>query len=532
MIPIKGRSIFIPCLAFIIGAIIILGGIFLTSEREALSAYVRTLWVDSSFIRVFLQFALIVLVLYLLLMVLYRLHLLSRKAFTRFLCITMICECLFCSEIFLGYAGNDVTFNREVLDLSGKIEDSSLYRVKLKQKYFDVNLVGSLGYGSVNHYTSFTDADFIYAMKKLGYSSYWLEMSSVGGTLFSDALLGHRYTIDSLGALSGTEEILYSNDRFAILENQFSVPLGILFPETGALSANDISLSEEERLPLQDQVFQKLFGTETSLITAYLPNDTANLTASHDTVYSYRRTDETLTGVLYYQIHVQGTKTLYFDCFDTVSVRLREIINGGCNVYVNGNLVASEYPTQKNNGILELGTFTDQNVLVEVELLKDINARSFGVYGLDHTVLSEALSGLQCVELEQKGNTLSGSAEVEQAGEYLFLSLPYSEGYSACVNGKPVEIIEVLDHFIAIRLETGHNEITLSFFPPGLSVGIAISAISIVILAFACVFFRERSFMEWSRRLHYPVSVVFTSVFFAALFIIYLFPLLVRLILR
>ena len=49
-------------------------------------------------------------------------------------------------------------------------------------------------------------------------------------------------------------------------------------------------------MPLQNQVFQKLFGTETSLITAYLPNDTANLTASHDTVYSYRRTDETLTG--------------------------------------------------------------------------------------------------------------------------------------------------------------------------------------------------------------------------------------------
>ena len=99
------------------------------------------------------------------------------------------------------------------------------------------------------------------------------------------------------------------------------------------------------------------------------------------------------------------------------------------------------------------------------------------------------------------------------------------------MNGKPVEIIEVLDHFIAIRLETGHNEITLSFFPPGLSVGIAISAISIVILAFACVF--SVNVRSWSGAEGFIIRFpLYLRLFFAALFIIYLFPLLVRLILR
>ena len=81
------------------------------------------------------------------------------------------------------------------MDLEGKIEDTGFYRVKTEKKLFDVNLLGAMGYNSLNHYSSLTSQDYLKLMKKLGYSSYWMEVSSNGGTLFSDMLLSHQYTV-------------------------------------------------------------------------------------------------------------------------------------------------------------------------------------------------------------------------------------------------------------------------------------------------------------------------------------------------
>ena len=523
------RSVFLPCLGLILFALAGLGTVLLVGEREALTVYMRRLWLNQSFLKAFLQFGFVALILYLLLMLLYRFRMLTRRMFTVFLCAVTVCESMFCGSIFLGYAGNDITFNREVFDLSGKIEEDSLYRVKLQKKYFDINLIGALGYGSLGHYTSFTDADTISTMKKLGYSSYWMEVSPVGGTEFSDAILGQRYTIDRIGTLSDGDDPVYTNDRFVIRKNPDAFSVGMVVDGFEALQAeNGFPLAETERIPEQNGIFQRLFQTNETLFETYEPETMANLTMSYDTVYSYRRTDELLTGILYYQIDVKGTQTLYFDCFNEISVRLREVINGGCNVYVNGEPIETEYPTQKNNGILELGTFTDESVLVEIELLKDINARSFGVYGLKHETMETYFRTVSCPALTQKGNTLSGTATAERAGQYLFLPIPYGTGYSAHVNGEPVEICCVFDGYLAIPLAQGENTISVSYIPPGLIAGAAISVMGILILIWLK---RQKPMVSaCEQKLKQIVSYVVTSAFAIALFLIYFFPLLVRII--
>ena len=57
---------------------------------------------------------------------------------------------------------------------------------------------------------------------------------------------------------------------------------------------------------------------------------------------------------LLYTIPVEGTQTLYFDCFHELSNKLVEPINSSFNIYVNGSLVQSKYPSQSSNGLLEL----------------------------------------------------------------------------------------------------------------------------------------------------------------------------------
>ena len=78
----------------------------------------------------------------------------------------------------------------------------SLYRVKQDSKFCHVNLLGGMGYPTLNHYTSLTDARYLAVMKKLGYSSYWMETSGCCGTLVSDILMSNKYVID--GSLNWT----------------------------------------------------------------------------------------------------------------------------------------------------------------------------------------------------------------------------------------------------------------------------------------------------------------------------------------
>lgn len=65
----------------------------------------------------------------------------------------------------------------------------------------------------------------------------------------------------------------------------------------------------------------------------------------------------------------------------------------------------------------------------------------------------------------------------------VFFSVPYSDGWTAEVNGKPVDVEKVSYGFMAVRGETGANRIVFRYRTPGLRTGAFISLGSVLILA-------------------------------------------------
>ncbi|MCM1507568.1 MAG: YfhO family protein [Ruminococcus flavefaciens] len=65
----------------------------------------------------------------------------------------------------------------------------------------------------------------------------------------------------------------------------------------------------------------------------------------------------------------------------------------------------------------------------------------------------------------------------------VFFSVPYSSGWSAEVNGKPVDVEKVSYGFMAVKGETGKNKIVFRYRTPALTAGMIISISGIVILA-------------------------------------------------
>lgn len=64
----------------------------------------------------------------------------------------------------------------------------------------------------------------------------------------------------------------------------------------------------------------------------------------------------------------------------------------------------------------------------------------------------------------------------------LFFSVPYDEGWSATVNGQPVEVIKANIGFMAVEIPSGESEIRFDYRTPGLSLGIKISVAALVVL--------------------------------------------------
>lgn len=66
--------------------------------------------------------------------------------------------------------------------------------------------------------------------------------------------------------------------------------------------------------------------------------------------------------------------------------------------------------------------------------------------------------------------------------ELVFFSVPYSEGWTAEVNGKPADVEKVSYGFMAVKADKGENVITFSYRTPGLFEGMIISIGSAVLL--------------------------------------------------
>ena len=65
----------------------------------------------------------------------------------------------------------------------------------------------------------------------------------------------------------------------------------------------------------------------------------------------------------------------------------------------------------------------------------------------------------------------------------VFFSVPYDKGWTATVNGNPVDVERVSNGFMAVRAEAGENTIEFAYETPGLRAGAIITFGGILLLA-------------------------------------------------
>ena len=169
----------------------------------------------------------------------------------------------------------------------------------------------------------------------------------------------------------------------------------------------------------------------------------------------------------------------------------------GSDVYVYVNSKKGGNATVINNGktlkfelrsyqIICLGVYEGSPIELTVKY-SDNPGSSIFVYGyqLDQAGYAQMVQTFADEQLEVSSydsTSLSGHIEVKEDG-LMFMSIPYAEGWTATVDGKPAEIVSVQDALMGIKLVKGSHDVTIKYTPAGFKEGKLISAVSVFFIA-------------------------------------------------
>ncbi|MHB8963600.1 MAG: YfhO family protein [Saccharofermentanales bacterium] len=472
--------------------------VYLLENRTTdMASYSRTLWGDETSIKyiagIFFGFG----ICYTLLIMFRHFKRLSDNLFKILFATLLAVEIFLNGGIYIAAPARQADYYDNIFDLENRIDDESIYRVKTKLKYFDVNLMGAIGYNNLSTYTSLTSQQFLFTMKKLGFSSYWMEVNSSHGTAFSDALMSNKYEVSqSYDKGLFDETNIYSNTEYAIRQKKYYLESAFILGQNSLESLSQIPM--DNRFDIQNKLFKALTGNDTDLFHPYMPTYSENVEYRDSDKTIVQKPDYNSPAFLEYDIHVSGKQILYFDLFDNLSAQLVEHVNDSCRIYVDSTMIQDSYPSKYSNGILELGSFEDTDVSIKIEILKNIDAISFGVSGMDYSLFSNEIEKLQqyskISSITQKGNRFYIEAVPPASAnenQYVVLTIPSYRNTNIMVNGVSATPLPFLDSFIAIPIGNGVQQIKISFVPDGFIPGMIISVFVVMLTLFLYIYIRK-----------------------------------------
>ena len=308
---------------------------------------------------------------------------------------------------------------------------------------FNSNYAAMTGTCSISNYRGNIPSRIQDQYAALGYGTEGVRVLDSGGTLFSDALLHVTSVFTTEQELSRE---FYQEDPSVSAVHwyhcRYELPVGIEIRQD--------ALPSREVFAYQNHVFHAITGRGDDLIEIYQGGlDRERI-----------------------EIPVRGRKELYF-YGDFVyhgdrSAEIGEIrVNG--NIFQIPNLTEmrnTAYPAEFNSRLLDLGTFEDEIVVLELEKNKEVDASKLHVGLLDLGKMSEAFRRIReknhVSEAEIGPLSLSLHQESERGG-ILFLPVNFYPAWKCEVNGQLVALESVFGGFVGIPVSQGSNEIRMEY---------------------------------------------------------------------
>lgn len=343
--------------------------------------------------------------------------------------------------------------NKSVL-LSAIEDDTDFYRVGSNMDRSKNDALG-FGYNGVTHYSS----SYLYSVnnwiKSFGLAQSYFWSGYYGSTVLTDTFLGVKYVISNTEPAS-CYEMVRESDVSGIYLNPFysSVAFGV---------SEDIYSMAYASSPFENQnnLFSGITGIEGAAFKTLATEETSS---EHSTEITF-----TSSGGLIYGYFTPSS--------------------GNPALYVNGEFVTYLF-TSETDCIQYLGSYPVGEIAT-LTIASGTPITNYELCFLDLDIFSQGVeqletNALNINEVKDSGH-LSGQVYASENG-YVLTSIPAADGWAIFVDDMEVDYEILLDTFIVIPVSQGEHEIALSYTAPGLRLGLIITGITVLALAYrACV---------------------------------------------
>lgn len=367
---------------------------------------------------------------------------------------------------------------------------------------------------NLDHFTSLVNENNLKTLKQFGYQSVWTKTYSKNGTLFSDSLLGNKYYLTGKEVLDKWYVPYKNVDNYHLYQFSHDVSYGYF-------TENIEFIESENTFEFQNRIFKALTNSDKDLFEIYHSFEFNNIEEVEKDGLSYKIIDVDSSNYIKQEIKVKKEKVLYLNLFTSFSnvldVKNYEVMD----VYVNNKLVKASYPMETNNGSLYLGTFEDENVIVQLVLKKDIHVKDLNIGAMDSYLFTKFLEDKKVdTSVSFKRNKIIVDVESDEEGLF-FIPVTYDEGYQVLVNGKEETIEKVYGNYLGVELESGENNIVFTFIPIGFRLGTLVSLVFIVLSILLIIFHDKIINFNFLSKI---AQGIYLLVYIVAVFFIYFVP--------
>lgn len=376
---------------------------------------------------------------------------------------------------------------QQVLE-SVRAEDDDFYRVEMVKK-FGSNDPLTYRYRGLAQFASTANAAFSSFTRDIGMPSD-AHSNAVGfaaSTPTLHGMFGIKYLISKKEDLAVPNEAMlevYEGTDVKLYENIYNLP----FAYRVDTSVDHVNMTLKDPFKIQTQFYQLATGSDLEVYETMPVVDEyyENMTLSYNTGmrFSYKVPSSSKDSTATITFQMSKTSQAYVYLLDHIDK---------ATITVHGEPIEVK---PKRSAVLDLGILEEGD---QVAVTVTHNGSSSGYFdttlvafdGLAFEQMIRPLKG-QGLEISNfSDRKIVGSVTANEAG-YLYTSIPYEEGWRVKVDGEKVEPVAFADALIMVPIAAGNHAIVFTYWPEGLTGGIVISLMAVLVLVALYLYNRRK----------------------------------------
>lgn len=402
------------------------------------------------------------------------------------------------TAITVDYA-REVTKNNEAYELKEYLLNNNLdTKVKYSGSRLNDNVSMFNGLSSTNFYFSIANEYLSSFRSKMGiseYSMYRFYSLDQRSSLLSLANVSYYLTpLDYSGLMPIYYEYVSDLDNYKLYKNKYALDFGYTYDDTLTYDVwNELNCVEKEEALLHSIV---LDGGDNK-INLKQKNLDFETVCNGDVVYKDNQiivNDDEASLTFNFIGQQESENYLLIEGLrytDGVNYYYLPTVDVEIDVDVKGYVRNLEYHTNDYNFyngrdtyVVYLGYYDDALDSITLHFsnegtysFKDLKIISKDIK--DDELKFKELNNNHLDNVEYDTNSLKGTINLDQ-DKYLLLSIPYSKGWTAYVDGNKVDLLRANECYMALKLNKGYHEISLHYETPLLKLGVLVSIVSCI----------------------------------------------------